>query len=206
MKTTKQACGLLILLLCATTGPAQAARLDAPLLALPAPMLDSASRALAEPLVLAAGPGQNDAAPAGADTPSLDEEFRTPLITPNKLHQYLGFGSLIAAGLAAVTPPDDDEDENGGGSDNDNDDGFHHNAAVTAAVLGGLAVATGFMFHYDDIGPRYGLADPDNLHMMLGLLGTLGYAVAVSEAPDDGHAAAGILGLTSMAVAIKIEW
>ena len=155
---------------------------------------------------LAAAQAWQPAAGGETTAAAAEEDFRTPLFTPNRLHEYLGFGSLIAAGLAAATPPDDDEDENGGTSDGDKDDGFHHNAAVTAAVLGGLAVATGFLFHHDDIGPSYGLGDPDNLHMMLGLLGTLGYATAVSKAPDEVHAAAGITGLASMAVAIKLEW
>ena len=181
--------------------------MSTPLLSVPGPLLAPVNHYLDSPLVLAdAAAGARGAASTGAEAPAgAEAEFSPPLFSANKLHQYLGIGSLLFAGMAALTPPDDDED-GGGGGNNNTDDGFHHNAAVTAAVLGGLAVATGFLFHHDDIGPSYGIGDPDNLHMLLGLAGTLGYAVAVSEAPDEAHAAAGIIGLASMGLAIKLEW
>ncbi len=196
---------LLLLMFGGASAALHADVLDAPLLSLPSPLLSPVSRYLASPLVLASATVQAPSATEN-ETPASpsDAEFSPPLFSANKLHQYLGIGSLLFAGMAALTPPDDDEDESGGSSNGN--DGFHHNAAVTAAALGGLAVVTGFLFHHDDIGPRYGIGDPDNLHMLLGLAGTLGYVAAVSAAPDESHAAAGILGLASMALAIKIEW
>jgi hypothetical protein len=146
----------------------------------------------ADALRMHAGPEDSDAA----------DDWHAPWFTGNKLHQYLGIGSLVAAGLAAVSAPEDDE---GGGGDGE-DDGFHHVAGVTAAALGGAAVGTGLVFHWDDIRLRNGIGDPDNLHALLGLLGATAYVVAVSQAPAGGHAAAGIGGAVAMVTAIKITW
>lgn len=129
--------------------------------------------------------------------------FRTPVFTRNKLHQYLGISSLLLGGLAAITAPDEEEDNFSGGEDNE---GVHHNVAVSATALGIAAVATGFLFHHEDIGLENGLTDPDNLHMGLGLLGVAGYAGAVASAPEDGHGAAGLFGGLSMLLAIKMTW
>ena len=122
--------------------------------------------------------------------------------TANKVHQYLGLGSLLLAGAAILAPKEGDEGNVSGNSDS----GAHHNLATGAAVLGAGAVLTGAVFHFDDIKFSHGLRDPDNLHALLATIGALGFAMAVSEAPDESHAAYGIVGAVSMAAAIKITW
>jgi hypothetical protein len=118
-------------------------------------------------------------------------EYKDRWFTANKTHMYLGLGSLAAATVAALLP----KEENGA----------HHEFGQAAAVLGGAAVATGLVFHYNDLSFENAFSNPDNLHAMLGLLGTLGYAIAVNEAPDP-HAGYGIGGIVLMAAAIKVTW
>lgn len=123
--------------------------------------------------------------------------------TPNKVHKYLGLGSLGLVGLALLAPKPDNEGNNNGES---SEGGIHHDLAVGATVLGAAAVATGFAYHYDDIDLSKGFKDPDNLHMLLGTLAEIAFIAAVSKAPAGGHAGEGILGAAAMAAAIKIEW
>ena len=131
------------------------------------------------------------------------------MLTSNKFHKYLGIGSLLLAGLTAITAPDDEEGSTGqapSGKD------VHQALAYGATALGVGAVATGFAYHFDDINMENGFTDPDNLHMLLGLLGTMGYAAAVADRPTSpdyssgSHSCYGIIGAVSMAVAIKLEW
>ncbi len=133
--------------------------------------------------------------------PGDEETWHAPWLTGNKLHQYLGIGSLLAAGLAAVTAPESED----GGSTNDSK-GFHHYAGWTAAGLAGAAVGTGLVFHLDDIRLRDGFLDPDNLHALLGILATTAYFVAVTSAPDTSHAGMGIAGAAAMLISIKLAW
>lgn len=126
------------------------------------------------------------------DKPEFEEDW----LTANKIHKYLGIGSLSLALLAAIAPkpPKDNLD-----------DGLHKDLAEGAALLGGAAVATGLMFHYDDIFD-YGASDPDNLHAMYATLGAIGFAMAVSDAPDAQHVGLGALGAVLMTVGIKYTW
>ena len=125
-----------------------------------------------------------------------------PWFTANKVHEYLGLGSLLLAGVAIVAPKEGGE----GDASGDSNGGAHHNLATGAAILGAGAVLTGAIFHFDDLEFSRGLKDPDNLHALLATIGALGFAMAVSQAPDDSHAAYGIVGAVSMAAAIKITW
>lgn len=61
------------------------------------------------------------------------------------------------------------------------------------------------MFHYDDVF-NYGVSDPDNLHATYATLGAIGFAMAVSEAPDAQHVGYGILGAVLMTIGIKYTW
>lgn len=133
--------------------------------------------------------------------PGDEETWHAPWLTGNKLHQYLGIGSLLAAGLAAVSAPESED----GGSTNDSK-GFHHYAGWTAAGLAGAAVGTGLVFHLDDIRLRNGFLDPDNLHALLGILATTAYFVAVTSAPDTSHAGMGVAGAAAMLISIKLAW
>lgn len=131
--------------------------------------------------------------PAGIeDKPVFEEDW----LTANKIHKYLGIGSITLAILAALAtkPPKDNPDE-----------GNHKNLAEGAALLGGAAVATGLIFHHDDIF-NYGVSDPDNLHATYATLGALGFALAVNDAPETQHVGYGVLGALLMTIGIKYTW
>lgn len=137
------------------------------------------------------------------------KNYKTPLFSANKLHKYLGIGAVIMGGVTALSAPDGDNE--GAPTTTPVDDDFHQAMALTATTMAVLATATGFLFHYEDLGLSNGLTDPDNMHMALGLLGTLGYLSAVGAAPENGgdggnHSTYGILGGASMLLAIKLEW
>ncbi len=112
-----------------------------------------------------------------------------------KVHKYLGFSTILLAGVAAVTS---------------STKSLHYGAAYATT---GAALATCFTGYYEyrdrfDLGN--GLLDEDNLHILLGTLGTLGVATAVAIA-DSGenksHAGIGITGGASMMVSvIVIKW
>jgi len=134
--------------------------------------------------------------------------FEESYFTANKMHMYLGLGSIVAAGLTAVTAPGGSE---GGTTVPTNaKNTAHAYLATTAAALGGAAVVSGLLLHFDDI--ETDVMDPDTLHMVLTMLGTAGYVYAISKAPKftgtggNGHAAAGIAGAAFMATGIYFEW
>ena len=139
------------------------------------------------PLLLASS---DDAAMMVSDQNS-DVEYRDRMFTANKLHKYLGIGSIGAAGLTLLMPKEED--------------GTHEAFGKAAAALGVGALITGAIFHRDDINFSNGFKDPDNLHILLTTLGSLGFLNAASEAPDS-HAGSGIVGGLSMAVGIKMVW
>ncbi len=129
--------------------------------------LDTAPQ-YADQILLASSQNNFQAGDVELASTEPDSVFKEHFFTRNKIHQYLGIGSLALASIAAVT--------------------------------------TGFVFHLNDIDLSKGLKDPDNVHMGLGMLGTLGYLVAVSSAPEDLHPTAGIIGVVGMLVAIKYTW
>lgn len=136
-----------------------------------------------------------------------DSAFRKPAITENNIHEYLGLASLAMGGLAAVTVPES--------YDPDLLNSVHYKAAKLSWQLGAAAVASGLYAHWDDFYLEDGLLDRDNLHALLGLVGTLGYYLAVSSAvneynnngyPSTKHAKYGIGGGASMFIAIGLTW
>ncbi|MEE8479681.1 MAG: hypothetical protein V3T59_00405 [Desulfobacterales bacterium] len=105
------------------------------------------------------------------------------------LHKYLGFGTLLLAGVAATT-----------GSDSS----IHHNSAVGAATLGVMTCATGYyeygdMFEIDEGFSNY------NLHIALGTIGAIGFAAeAIIASSDSGHGGLGIWSTAAMGAALII--
>ena len=152
---------------------------------------------LAEPLILASA-GDNS---VDMNDSMSKEPFKERMFTANKIHKYLGIGSIAAAGLTLLTPP-----ENEGNTSENVDGGIHETFARTATGLGIGAVLTGLLFHWDDITLSNGIKDPDNIHATLATLGTLGYLKAVNEAPDSSHSGYGAMGAISMAIGIKMVW
>ena len=128
--------------------------------------------------------------------------YKARWLTANKVHKYLGIGSIAAAGLTVLASGEANGGEGGGKVDG----GIHEELANLAAGLGGAAILTGLLFHWDDITLANGFSDPDNLHMLLTTLGTLGYVKAIDVAPGDGHSGYGMFGAASMVLGIKMVW
>lgn len=110
----------------------------------------------------------------------------------SRLHQILGYGTLLLAAVAAGT-----------GSDSP----LHHYAGLGAGTLA-LATAAGGYAHYGDMfDPDEGVTGP-NLHIALGTLGAVALAAeAVIAATDHRH---GLLGMGSAlalgAAVVVIKW
>lgn len=157
-------------------------------------------------LAEAAVAGGSTTAVADAESERAFNEHRPPLFfSANKLHQYLGIGSITLATLALLAPKDDD--------------GGHGAFGAGAAALGAGAVVTGLLVHGDDVGFSKGITDPDNLHALFGTLGAAGFIAAAAEGgekdedDEDGggdgsstHATLGIAGYASMLIGIRIAW
>jgi len=143
-----------------------------------------------------------------ASVPNIpDSAFEKPGITENNLHMYLGLASLAMGGMAAISAPEE--------YDADLLNTVHFKAAKASWQLGAAAIASGFYSHWDDFHLEDGLFDRDNLHVLLGLVGTLGYYLAVKGAVDEyndvgypstDHASKGIIGGASMTFAIGFTW
>lgn len=191
--------GLLGMGLASTTLVAQGSQLN---LNIPAP--DYVGMEHTQPLYLAANGSQSmDSKSDTALSFTKDNEgFEESWLTGSKAHQYLGLGALALVALAAVSPKPDVEE----GTDKYDKGSAHEIFAKSATVLAAAAATTGLIYHWEDFDFSDGFTDPDNLHMMLGALGTLAMMAAISEAPESGHAGVGILGGVAMGVAIKITW
>lgn len=125
--------------------------------------------------------------------------FEESMFTANKTHKYLGLTSLALAALTVAAPKPDKDDKD------EYESSTHAKLGEAAALMGGAAVATGLVIHYEDLSWNI-FSDPDTLHALLGTLGTIGYIAAVSDAPESGHPGYGGLGAVSMLAAIKITW
>lgn len=121
---------------------------------------------------------------------NVGETPEAPWYGRNNVHKYLGLGSLGAAALTVLSPK--------------GYDGPHEMFANAAAALGGAAIVSGIYSHWDDL--DFSWQDPDTKHAMFGVLGTLGYLLAVSLDGKANHAAAGSLGALSMIASIKYTW
>ncbi|RJP76105.1 MAG: hypothetical protein C4522_19265 [Desulfobacteraceae bacterium] len=122
------------------------------------------------------------------ESPSMDVDF-------GKVHKYLGYSTILLAGLAAVTS---------------SSKSLHYGAAYSAT---GAALATCFTGYYeyrDRFDLDNGILAEDNVHILLGTLGALGVATAIAIADsgeNNSHAGAGIIGGAAMMLSvIVIKW
>jgi hypothetical protein len=152
--------------------------------------------------------GASAAPAANSESDRAFNEYRPPVFfSANKLHQFLGIGSITLATLALLAPKDDDSG--------------HGAFGAGAAALGAGAVVTGLMVHGEDVGFSQGISDPDNLHAIFATLGAAGFIAAAAEGgekeednDEDGgggdgsstHATFGIVGYASMLIGIRIAW
>lgn len=136
-----------------------------------------------------------------------DSAFKKPAITANNVHMYLGLASLAFGGLTAISAPET--------ADPDLLNSVHYKAGKLSWQLGAAAIGTGLWTHWDDFHIEDGLFDRDNLHVILGTLGVIGYYLAVKSAVDEynnigypstDHSSAGVLGGGAMLTAIAITW
>ena len=150
---------------------------------------------------------------SGSAAPEIRKsEFEPATFSGSNAHKYLGLGTIVFAGLTAVTAPEDNECETAPCPPPQPRDtnGTHAKLARATVAMAGAAVVTGLIAHWDDFHLEDGITDPDNLHALLGTAGMLTMAYAVSKAADpynsNGHAGKAIAGAVMMAAAIKITW
>lgn len=139
----------------------------------------------------------------------LQREFESPLITPGKVHQYLGLGTIALAGLTAVTAPEGCEHNCAANTPRETN-GTHAKLAKATVAMAAATIATGLIGHWNDFHLEDGITDPDNLHVMLGVTGAALMAYAVNKSmhssTEVSHAGIAEMGALGMAVAIKITW
>lgn len=139
-------------------------------------------------------------------------EFEPSWLTGGKVHQYLGLGTILAAGLTAATAPDDGCESNCTAATTQprQTNGTHAKLAKATVAMAAATIATGLVAHWDDFHLADGFADPDNLHVMLGVTGAALMAYAVNKSKNSAvpvsHAGIAELGALGMVVAIKLTW
>jgi len=147
-------------------------------------------------------------AQADATTANNETAYEAPVtkeksfLSGKRIHQYLGLGSFAFAIAAAAAAPETE----GAIPPSPSKKRTHKALGITAAALGGAAIANGFYVHGDDFNLDNGWTDPDNLHVLMTVLGTLGYAAAIATNGKGAHAAAGAGGAALMGVGIFLEW
>jgi len=136
-------------------------------------------------------------------------EFEPPLITPGKVHQYLGLGTIVLAGLTAVTAPEGCEHNCAANTPRETN-GTHAKLAKATVAMAAATIATGLIGHWDDFHLEDGITDPDNLHVLLGVTGAALMAYAVNKSmhssTEVSHAGIAEMGALGMVAAIKITW
>jgi hypothetical protein len=110
-------------------------------------------------------------------------------------HKYLGYGTVLLAGVTAATS---------------SQESFHEGAAYATAAGAVSTVLTGYLAHRDRFDTGDGLLTRDNIHIALGTLGAALLTTAVAIA-DDGeessHSGLGVTGGVMMALGvIDIKW
>ncbi len=147
-------------------------------------------------------------APASMTTPQ--PEYEPPLWSGRKTHMYLGLATLAAAGLTAMAAPDSCEHNCPSPAPARETNGLHAKLAKTTIALAAATIATGLIVHWKDFYLEDGIADPDNLHVLLAVSGAALMAYAVNKSMHSttpvSHAGIAELGAASMLVAVKLTW
>ncbi len=140
-------------------------------------------------------------------------EFKEPIFSLNKAHEYLGISTIIAAALTTFTAPGEGCEQNCPPPSQmppRQTNGTHAHLARATVALAAASIATGIAAHWDDIHLENGITDPDNLHALLGLAGTALMAAAVNKSAKStvpvSHAGQAELGAALMVVGIKLVW
>jgi hypothetical protein len=139
-------------------------------------------------------------------------EYSPPWLTGRKAHQYLGLGTLVFAGLTALSSPGEGCEQNCPPvtAPRETSGTNHTRFARTTAVLAVATVITGLIYHWDDFHLEDGFSDPDNQHVMLAGTGALLMLYAINKSAKSSvptsHAGLAELGAASMLVAVKLTW
>lgn len=149
---------------------------------------------------------------AGSASVVKNSTFEPPLITGAKVHQYLGLGTIVLAGMTALTAPGEGCETNCAAVAQQprQTNGTHAKLAKATVAMAGAAIITGLITHWDDFHVADGIADPDNQHILLGVTGAAMMAYAVNKSKNSAvpvsHAGIAELGALLMVAAIKITW
>jgi len=150
---------------------------------------------------------ESDIVKANTQVAASAEKFEPPLFSKRKFHQYFGLTTIALAGLTALTAPEDCDKGNCSPRDVN---GTHATLAKATIAMAAATIATGLYTHWDDFHVADGWADPDNLHVLLGVSGAALMAYAVNKSANSSvpvsHAAIAETGAVLMLVAIKLTW
>ena len=140
-------------------------------------------------------------------------KFEPPWMSGRKAHEYLGLGTIVFAGLTAMTAPSSCENSNCNSNQPRQTSGTAHSRlARTTAVMAAATVLTGLLYHWDDFHLGDGWKDPDNEHVMLAGAGALLMIYAVDKSMHSSvptsHAGIAEVGAAMMtaAIAIEVNW
>jgi hypothetical protein len=138
-------------------------------------------------------------------------EFKPPLISGRKIHQYLGLGTVMLAGLTVMAAPDQGSDQSAPSQQPRQTSGTTHTRLARAtAAMAAATVMAGLVVHWNDIHWEDPFTDPDKMHARLGAAGALLMIYAVNKSAHStvptSHAGIAELGAVAMVVAIKLTW
>lgn len=158
------------------------------------------------PYLLAANEG--DALKEQAEVTPV-AEFKPPLISGRKIHQYLGLSTVAFAGLTMLAAPDEEEGVSQT-QPRQTSGTTHTRLARATAALAVATVMTGLIYHWNDIHWEDPFTDPDKMHARLAAAGALMMLYAVNKSAHSSvptsHSGIAELGAVSMLVAIKLTW
>ncbi len=151
---------------------------------------------------------QESGSKSGSASVVKNSTFEEPMITGGKVHQYLGWSTIVLAGMTALTAPG--SSEGAVTTQPRQTNGTHAKLAEAAVLMAGATIITGLITHWDDFHVADGIADPDNQHILLGVTGAAMMAYAVNKSKNSAvpvsHAGIAELGALLMVAAIKITW
>ena len=173
--------------------------------------VDSQS-SISSPILLAANEG--DAIPGQAGvTPAIPAaQFEPSWMSGRKAHQYLGIGTVLLAGLTAMSAPGEGCESNcpPNPPPRETSGTTHTRLARATAAMAVATIVTGLVYHWDDFHLEDGFSDPDNQHVMLAGTGALMMLYAINKSAKSSvptsHAGIAELGAVAMLVAIKLTW
>jgi len=161
-----------------------------------------------QPFLLAensAGAVKTEAAEEKNVTPAASK-FEPSLFSGSKIHQYLGVGTMVMAGMTFISHKHPVP-----GSNAPRDlHGAHAHYGQATAIMAAATVASGLLSHWDDFSLEDGWSDPDNLHVVLAVSGAALMAYAINKSMNStsatSHAGLAEAGALGMGLAIKLTW